>query len=85
VPLLEADQVMLVGWGREQATEFERAAVGERNLAVVAVDRVAADPEAAALEARRRVRPDYTDAGAGTVERFARAIATSLGASLSSA
>ena len=141
VPLLEAGQVVLVGWG--QSTEFERSAIGERNLAVVAVDRVAADPEAAALEARRRLRgcdrivvhfdvdvidftdtplsenwgrnegltfddalrtfgvlvadpalagvtitelnPDHTEAEAGTVERFARAVATSLGASLSSA
>jgi arginase len=139
VPLLEADQVVFVGWGAEQATEFERTAIGERNLAVVAVDRVAADPEAAALEARRRLRecdrivvhfdvdvidftdtpmsencgrneglsfddalrtfsvlvadaglagvtitelnPNHTEAGAGTVERFARAVATSLGAS----
>jgi arginase len=140
VPLLEADQVVLVGWGPEQATEFERAAIGERNLAIVPVDRVAADPEAAAVEARRHLggcdrivvhfdvdvidftetpmsenwgrnegltfddalrtfsvlvadaalagvtitelNPDHTEAGAGTVERFARALATSLGASL---
>ena len=138
VPLLDADQVVLVGWGPEQATEFERAVIGERNLAVVAVDRVARDPEAAALEARRRLRgcdrivvhfdvdvidftetpmsenwgrnegltfdnalrafsvlvadaalagvtitelnPNHTEAGAGTIERFARAVATSLGA-----
>jgi arginase len=142
VPLLEADQVVLVGWGCEQATEFERAAIVERDLAVVAADRVAADPEAAASEARRRLRgcdrivvhfdvdvidftetplsenwgrneglsfdnalrafsvlvadaalagvtitelnPDHTEAGAGTVERFARAVATGLGGSLSS-
>jgi arginase len=143
VPLLEADQVVLVGWGLEQATEFERAAIGERNVAIIPVDRVAADPEAAALEARRHLggcdrilvhfdvdvidftetpmsenwgrnegltfenalhtfavlvadgalagvtitelNPDHTEAGAGTIERFARALATSLGASLSSA
>ena len=134
---------MLVGWGPDQATEFERAAIGERSLAIVPVDRVAADPEAAALEARRHLggcdrivvhfdvdvidftetpmsenwgrnegltledalrtfsllvaaaaisgvtitelNPDHTEAGAGTIERFARALATSLGASLSSA
>jgi arginase len=139
VPLLEADRVVLVGWGPEQATEFERAAIAERGLGVVAVDCVAADPEAAALKARRRLRrcdrilvhfdvdlidftetplsenwgrnegvafdtalrafsvlvadpalaavtitelnPNHTEEGAGTVERFARAIATSLGAS----
>jgi arginase len=137
VPLLDADQVVLVGWGPEQATEFERGVIGERNLAVVAVDHVARDPEAAALEARRRLRacdrivvhfdvdvidftetpmsenwgrneglsfdnalrafsvlvadaglagvtitelnPNHTEAGAGTIERFARAVATSLG------
>jgi arginase len=138
VPLLDADQVVLVGWVPEQATEFERAAIGERNLAVVAVDDVARDPEDAASEARRRLRgcdrivvhfdvdvidftetpmsenwgrneglsfdnalrafgvlvadaalagvtitelnPNHTEAGAGTIERFARAVATSLGA-----
>jgi arginase len=143
VPLLEADQVVLVGWGPDQATEFERAVIADRNLAAVAVDRVAGDPEAAGLEARRRLggcdrivvhfdvdvvdftetpmsenwgrneglsfdhalrafgvlvadpalagvtitelNPDHTEEGAGTVERFARAVATSLGASLSSA
>jgi arginase len=143
VPLLEPDQVVLVGWGREQATEFERAEIGKLDLAVVAVDRVAADPEAAASEARRSLRgcdrlvvhfdvdvidftetplsentgrneglsfdaalravkvlvadealagvtitelnPNHTEAGAGTVERFTQAVATSLGASLASA
>jgi arginase len=142
VPLLEADQVVLVGWGREQATEFERAAIGERDLAVVAVDRVAADRGAAGVDGGRRLcgcdrivvhfdvdvidftdtpmsencgrneglsfdnalrtfkvlvadaalsgltitelNPDHTEAGAGTVERFAQAVATSLGAALSS-
>jgi arginase len=139
VPLLAADQVVLVGWGPEQATEFERAVIAERDVAVLAVDRVALDPEGAALEARRRLRgydrivvhfdvdvidftdtplsenwgrnegvsfddalrtfsvlvadaalagvtitelnPDHTEAGAGTVERFAQAVATALGAS----
>ena len=52
-PLLESDQVVLFGWGPDQATPFERAAIERRQLAVVAVDQVAADPEAAALEARR--------------------------------
>jgi arginase len=54
-PLLEADQVVLLGWGPDQATAFERAAIARRGLRVVAVDRVAADPEAAALEARRLI------------------------------
>ena len=54
-PLLEADQVVLLGWGPDQATAFERAAIARRRLSIVAVDRVAADPEAAALEARRLI------------------------------
>jgi arginase len=54
-PLLESDQVVLLGWGPDQATAFERAAIERRGLSVVAVDEVAADPERAALEARRRI------------------------------
>jgi arginase len=54
-PLLEADQVVLLGWGPDQATAFERAAIARRGLSVVVVDQVAAEPEAAALEARRLI------------------------------
>jgi arginase len=52
VPLLDADQVVLFAWGPEQATAFERAAIDRRGISVVPVDRVAADPEAAAARAR---------------------------------
>ena len=57
-PLLDAEQVLLFGWGPEQATPFEREVLERRGLAMVRVDEVAADPEAAvaracaALEAR---------------------------------
>jgi arginase len=58
VPLLSPEQVTLVGWGPEQATEFERARISELGLEVFDVDTVAADPEGAtrrtiaSLEAR---------------------------------
>jgi arginase len=50
-PLLTPAQVVLFGWGPEQATEFEREAISRRGLATVPVDEVAADPEAAAARA----------------------------------
>ena len=37
-PLLEADQVVLLGWGPNHATAYERAALERRGLSVVAVD-----------------------------------------------
>ncbi|MGZ4410773.1 MAG: arginase family protein [Gaiellaceae bacterium] len=51
-PLLEADQIVLFGWGREQATPFERETIARRDIAVVPADEVAADPARAALRAR---------------------------------
>jgi arginase len=51
-PLLEADQVLLFGWDPDQATAFEREVIERRGIAVVSADRVAADPVAAADEAR---------------------------------
>ena len=50
-PLLRDDQVLLFGWGAEQATEFERAAIERREIERIAVEEVAADPEAAAEQA----------------------------------
>jgi arginase len=50
-PLLAPEQVVLFGWGPEQATEFEREAISRRGLATVPVDEVAAEPEAAAARA----------------------------------
>jgi arginase len=58
MPLLEPGQVTLVGWGPEQATEFEREQIRRLGLEVFDVGTVAADPGAAAeaavfsLEAR---------------------------------
>ena len=49
--LLAPEQVVLFGWGPEQATEREREAISRRGLATVPVDEVAADPEAAAARA----------------------------------
>jgi arginase len=54
-PLLEAGQVVLFGWGHEQATAFEREVIDRRRLTVIPVEQVAADPQAAALEARRLI------------------------------
>jgi arginase len=52
-PLLEVEQVLLFGWGPEQATSFEREVIERRAIEVVAVDEVAADPERAATRARQ--------------------------------
>lgn len=54
-PLLQADEVVLVGWGREQSTPFERAAIDRMGLKVIPVDEVADDPEGAALRAREHL------------------------------
>ena len=136
-PLLEAEQVILFGWGPEQATECEREAIVRHGIEVVPVDVVSADPHAAAMRARRslearcdrslvhldvdvidftdtpmsensgrneglpydvamraldtlaasprlagltvtELNPDHTEEGAGTLERFASALAGSL-------
>jgi arginase len=50
-PLLDSDQVVLFGWGPEQATAFEREAIDRRGLSVLPVDEVAADPEGGAARA----------------------------------
>jgi arginase len=50
-PLLEAEQVLLFGWGPEQATPSERAAIDRHGLSIVPVDEVAGDPDAAAERA----------------------------------
>ena len=51
VPLLDAAQVVVFGWGAEQATEHERKAVERLPLEVVPADEVRADPAAAATRA----------------------------------
>jgi arginase len=56
-PLLEPEQVLLFGWGPEQATPVEREAVERHGLVVVPVDEVAADPEAAAAHALDMLEP----------------------------
>jgi arginase len=56
-PLLEPDQVVLFGWGPEQATGFERDAIARRGIATVPVDEVAADPGAAAVRALALLEP----------------------------
>jgi arginase len=56
-PLLDPEQVVLLGWGPEQATEFEREAIARRELTTVPVDEVAADPEAAAARALALIEP----------------------------
>ena len=54
-PLLERDQVVLVGWGPEQATSREREAIERLSIEVVPVDEVAADPAGAARRAVSRL------------------------------
>jgi arginase len=54
-PLLADDQVILFAWGSEQATPFERAVIDRRNISVIPVDEVAADPEEAARRARELI------------------------------
>jgi arginase len=51
VPLLEPEQVTLVGWGQEQATEFEREQIEQLGIEVFDVGAVAADPAGAAERA----------------------------------
>jgi len=51
VPLLDADQVVLLGWGEEQATPFEREAIARNRMTVIPVEEVAAAPESAARRA----------------------------------
>ncbi len=51
VPLLDAAQVVVFGWGAEQATEHERKAVERLALEVVPADEVTTDPAAAAARA----------------------------------
>jgi arginase len=51
VPLLTPDQVLLFGWGPDQATSFEREVIERRGISVVPVDKVSADPEGAAAQA----------------------------------
>lgn len=51
-PLLQADQVILFAWGSEQSTPFERSVIDSRDISLIPVDEVAADPEQAARRAR---------------------------------
>jgi arginase len=51
VPLLDTSQVVLFAWGPDQATAFEREVIQRRQLPVIPVDEVAADPECAAARA----------------------------------
>jgi arginase len=58
-PLLAAEQVLLFGWGPEQATPFEREVIERRAIEVVPVGDVAADPEGAATSARRSIESRF--------------------------
>jgi arginase len=50
-PMLEPDQVVLLGWGPDQAQPREREAIERLGLATVPCEEVGADPEAAAQRA----------------------------------
>ena len=47
-PLLAAEQVVLLGWGREQARPHERDAIERLGIEVITVDEVRTDPAGAA-------------------------------------
>jgi arginase len=51
IPLLEPAQVVLFGWGPEQAQPRERETIERHSIDVLAVDEVSADPAAAAARA----------------------------------
>jgi arginase len=50
-PMLEPDQVVLLGWGPDQAQPREREAIERLNLTTVPCEEVEADPRAAAHKA----------------------------------
>lgn len=50
-PLLGSDQVVLLGWGPEQAQPGERETIERRGIDAVAVDELRSDPTAAASRA----------------------------------
>jgi arginase len=56
-PLLEPEQVVLLGWDAGQATGHERAAIERLSLAVVPAEEVRADPSAAASRALHALVP----------------------------
>jgi arginase len=61
-PLLRPEQVLLLGWGPEQATPHERQAIERLPIGVIPVAEVRADPAAAAARA--------LDALAGPADRL---------------
>jgi arginase len=56
-PLLDPEQVLLFGWGPDQATPHEREAFERRAMQAIPVHEVAADPAAAAARARALIEP----------------------------
>ncbi|HET7445714.1 MAG TPA: arginase family protein [Solirubrobacterales bacterium] len=56
-PLLDPDQVLLFGWGPEQATPFEADQVRRLGIVRENVEEVAADPEGAAVGALALLEP----------------------------
>jgi arginase len=56
-PLLAPAQVVLFGWGPEQAQPGERDAIGRLHLPVISIDEVSADPHGAAVRALALLEP----------------------------
>jgi arginase len=54
-PLLEPEQVLVLGWERDQSTEFERGAIERHGLSVMSAAEVRAEPEGAAARAVDRL------------------------------
>ena len=56
-PLMDPTRVLLFAWGPDQATAFEREVIERRQISVIAVEEVAADPAGAAARARALIEP----------------------------
>jgi arginase len=58
-PLLTPEQVVVLGWGPDSATDFEREVIERTALRTIPVQTVRTDPQAAALEARTSLEARY--------------------------
>lgn len=56
-PVVDRDQIVLIGQDRSRATKFERRQIDELGLPIVPIDEVRADPQAAAHRALDLITP----------------------------
>lgn len=82
-PLLAPGQVVLFGWGPEQATAFEREQIERRGegltfeIALTALAALLATPKLAALTITE-LNPEHTEPDAGAIRRLVEALAAAL-------